>query len=81
MQACEQDASISPGAFPENVVALLSSVLRIAPTRDGRKQMTRVLTLILRSLTLKLCVGDGIKSTGLRDGINLCETKNTKAEA
>ena len=52
MQACEQDASVSPGASPEDVLVLLSSVLRIAPTCDGRKQVTRVLDLILRSLTL-----------------------------
>ena len=52
MQACERAASISPGASPEDVLVLLSSVLRIAPTRDSRKQVTRVLTLILRSLTL-----------------------------
>ena len=52
MQACEQDASISPGASREDVLVLLSSVLRIAPTRDGRKHVTHVLTLISRSPTL-----------------------------
>ena len=52
MQGCEQAGSIFPGASPEDVLVLLSSLLRIAPTRDGSKQVTRVLTLILRSLTL-----------------------------
>ena len=52
MQPCEHVASISPGTSAEDVLVLLSSVLRIAPTPDGKEQVTRVLTLIFRSLTL-----------------------------
>ena len=53
MDACERAGSISPGVSPEDVLVLLSSLLRIAPTPDGKEQATRVLTLIFRSLTLR----------------------------
>ena len=52
IDACERAANVSPGASPEDVLVLLSCLLRIAPTPDGRKQAARVLTLIFRSLTL-----------------------------
>lgn len=51
MAACEQAGSIARGIFPEDVLVLLSSVLRISPTPGGREQVTRILTLILRGLT------------------------------
>ena len=54
IQACEQAGAISSDVAPEDVLVLLASVLRIAPTPAGKKQVTRVLTLILRSLTLSL---------------------------
>nr|WP_321983667.1 helix-turn-helix domain-containing protein [uncultured Lichenicoccus sp.] len=53
MDACEQGGEISPGPSPEDVLVLLSTVLRIAPTQDGREQVDRVLSLIFRSLTLR----------------------------
>ncbi len=53
MSACEAAGAMAPGASPEDVLVLLSSVLRIAPTPSGREQVSRVLALILRSLTAK----------------------------
>lgn len=53
MVACEDAGDISPGVSPEDVLVLLSSVLRIAPTGEGREQMGRILTLILRGLTAR----------------------------
>ncbi len=51
MSACEEAGAMAPGTSSEDVLVLLSSVLRIAPTPDGRKQVRRILELILRSLT------------------------------
>lgn len=51
MTACEQAGSILPGISPQDVLVMLSSVLRIAPTPDGKAQVSRILALILRSLT------------------------------
>ena len=53
MSACEEAGALTPGTAPEDVLVLLSSVLRIAPTPSGRKQVSRTLALILRSLTAK----------------------------
>ena len=53
MNACEEAGAMPPGTSPEDVLVLLSSVLRIAPTPSGREQVGRVLALILRSLTAK----------------------------
>ncbi len=53
MDRCEQVGSIAPGAVPEDVLVMLSTVLRIAPTPRGKEQVTRVLALIFRSLTLR----------------------------
>ena len=49
MGACEQ-AGMPSGTSPEDVLVLLSSVLRIAPTSVGKAQVARVLALILRGL-------------------------------
>lgn len=50
MGACEEAGAISPGVYGEDVLVLLSSVLRIAPTPTGKGQVSRILNLILRSL-------------------------------
>ena len=54
MSACEETGAVAPGTSPEDVLVLLSSVLRIAPTPHGQEQVSRMLALILRSLTAKL---------------------------
>ena len=53
MSACEEAGAMAPGTSAEDVLVLLSSVLRIAPTPHGQEQVSRMLTLILRSLTAK----------------------------
>ncbi|WP_342360029.1 helix-turn-helix domain-containing protein [Terrarubrum flagellatum] len=50
MAACENTSSIRRGANPEDVLVLLSSVLRIAPSAAGKRQAERIITLILRGL-------------------------------
>jgi len=50
MEACEKAAETSPDASPEDVLVLLSSVLRIPPTPGGKKQVARIVGLILRAL-------------------------------
>ena len=49
--ACEQAGKIGPGIPPEDVLVLLSSVLRIAPTAEGRQQARRIQELIVRGIT------------------------------
>ena len=51
MSACVESGAMHPDAAPEDVLVLLSSVLRIAPDAGGREQVSRMLALILRSLT------------------------------
>jgi AcrR family transcriptional regulator len=50
LEACEGSGSIRPGARPEDVLALLSCLLRISPTSNANAQTKRVLTLIFRGL-------------------------------
>ncbi|WP_428392283.1 TetR/AcrR family transcriptional regulator [Lichenicoccus sp.] len=50
MDACEGAGLIRLGNRPEDVLTLLSCVLRIAPTSDGKSQVSRILALIFRSL-------------------------------
>jgi AcrR family transcriptional regulator len=50
MEACEASGDIRPGGQPEDVLALLSAVLRIPPTSEGKAQTKRVLTLVFRGL-------------------------------
>ena len=53
MSACEEAGVMVSGASPEDVLVLLSSVLRIAPTPGGKEQVSSTLALILRALTVK----------------------------
>ena len=48
--ACERHGAVRPGIDPEDVLALLSCVLRIAPTTDGKARVKRVLDLIFKSI-------------------------------
>ena len=50
MSACESAGDARPGINPEDVLVLLSSVLRIAPTPEGQAQVRRVLDLLLSSI-------------------------------
>ena len=50
MDACETAGRIRSGNRSEDVLALLSCVLRIAPTPDGKSQVSRILALIFRGL-------------------------------
>ena len=50
VDACAAAGAVRPGTDPEDVLALLSCVLRIAPTADGKARIERVLGLILRSI-------------------------------
>src|SRR5580658_1056241 len=53
IEACEASGEIGPGAHPEDVLALLSGLLRIAPTLDGKSQAKRLLNLLFRGLGAK----------------------------
>ena len=53
LNACEAAGDIGPGARPEDVLALLSPILRIPPTEEGRAQVARMLDLIIRGLALE----------------------------
>jgi hypothetical protein len=53
MEACEASGDINPGGRPEDVLALLSCVLRIPPTSDGKAQTKRILTVLIHGLGAK----------------------------
>ena len=50
LRACEASGDMAPGARAEDVLALLSPLLRLAPTAEGKAQATRMLELIFRGL-------------------------------
>ncbi|MBO9708163.1 MAG: TetR/AcrR family transcriptional regulator [Caulobacter sp.] len=49
-EACAKAGEASPDASPEDVLVLLSSVLRIPPTPEGKAQAARIIDLVLRAL-------------------------------
>ncbi len=50
MEACESAGEIGSGVSSEDVLVLLSCVLRISPTSEGKAQVKRILALILHAL-------------------------------
>ena len=50
LAACEAVGGVHPGIDAEDVLTLLSCVLRIAPSAEGKARSQRVLTLIFRAL-------------------------------
>ena len=50
LQACVEAGALRAGTRPEDVLALLSTLLRVAPTPDGKEQRGRLMKLILAGL-------------------------------